>query len=754
MKTRRHAAARLSLRNAVQTIEFLEPRNYLSGVVFQTPGVSTDAATAGISPNFATLFDFNGDGKADLVTANTNNTVSVLLGNGDGTFQTPATTITVGTNPIPLLIADITGDGKPDILTGNDSTISIIPGNGDGTFGAPVTVTGLSSNSAIGVGNFNGDSRPDIVTVNKSASAAANDRVGVLFQNSNGTFTLARMGGITHTGLAAVAVGNFVDGQQDDIAIVDQTDNLVTVILGNGNGTFASPVDYATGSGPTSIVASDFDGDSNLDLVTADSTGQAVSFLKNNGDGTFAAPVDSGVAGTPAGFGPLKVRLTNINGDSKTDLVVLDNGQGAPDATVLLGNGDGTFHTGTTITTSGTNARTSIATGDLNNDGFTDAVVADPTDVTALINVTNQDNEKPTASVPANQATAVPTSTTYDFTVIYTDNTQIDASTLGDTNLTVTGPNGFSQQPTLVSQNVGNAASVTVTYELTFPSGLAASDSGNYTVSSNADSLSTSAVKDAKGNPLAAGAIGTLTLSVNAQQVTPPPQAVAITTLVKKKVTLKPGKSKSYTFSKYFFPAVNGNFFLLVTVTSSNGDTLDVINVNTKSPLSVVAGAKGKPVKFKVVNNTGALDSKDTLTFQLSASPSGATNATPAQYNIQPAFVDLVNQWNGVLPATLPAAGKKLTLTVPVLDNGNVKAKGTVDVTITPILNGVAQTPIVVGEKVSLTNGKTKTLHVKLVVPALASGTYTATLAITPVLGFVDSNPANDTVASTNSTTV
>src|SRR5206468_4010815 len=127
-------------------------------------------------------------------------------------------------------------------------------------------------------------------------------------------FTLARMGGITHTGLAAVAVGNFVDGQQDDIAIVDQTDNLITVILGNGNGTFASPIDYATGSGPTSIVASDFNNDGSLDIVTADSTGQTVSFLKNNGDGTFAAPVDSGVAGTPAGSGPLKVRLTNING--------------------------------------------------------------------------------------------------------------------------------------------------------------------------------------------------------------------------------------------------------------------------------------------------------------------------------------------------------------------------------------------------------------------------------------------------------
>src|SRR5438132_1545961 len=100
MNTRR-TVSRLSLRKAINAIEFLEPRNYLSGVVFQGTGVSTDAATAGISPNFATLFDFNGDGKADLVTANTTDTVSILLGNGDGTFHTPATNIPVGSNPIP-----------------------------------------------------------------------------------------------------------------------------------------------------------------------------------------------------------------------------------------------------------------------------------------------------------------------------------------------------------------------------------------------------------------------------------------------------------------------------------------------------------------------------------------------------------------------------------------------------------------------------------------------------------------------------
>ena len=83
----------------------------------------------------------------------------------------------------------------------------------------------------------------------------------------------------------------------------------MTVLLNNGNGTFAAPIDYNTGSGPTSIVADDFNGDGKIDIVTADSTGGAVSFLANNGNGTFpAAPVNSPVQGTPNGGGPIKVR--------------------------------------------------------------------------------------------------------------------------------------------------------------------------------------------------------------------------------------------------------------------------------------------------------------------------------------------------------------------------------------------------------------------------------------------------------------
>ncbi|HEX4797532.1 MAG TPA: VCBS repeat-containing protein [Humisphaera sp.] len=767
MKKRIQSQRKLStLIKAVTKAEYLEPRAYLSGVVFQTPGVVTNTTAAGISPVFATLFDFNGDGKDDLVVANSaSNSVSVMLSNGDGSFGT-ADTIAVSGAPKPLIVAKVNGDSNFDIVSGNSTNVSVILGNGDGTFQPAVNIAGLSQNDAIGTGDFNGDGRTDIVVVNKNASAAVNDRVGILFQNGDGSFTLTRLTTITHTGLAAVATVDLNNDTHPDIALADQTDSKVTILINNGSGAFAAPVDYSTGSGPTSITAADFNNDSTTDLVTADSTGGAVSFLSNNGSGVFAAPVNSTVQGSPPNGGPLKVRLTNINADSNPDLTVLDGSGSTADATVLLGNGNGKFHTGTTIGNgSAFLSSRSIATGDLNNDGLTDAVVADPNVVTAYLNVTNTDTTAPTASVPATQPAPVAGATTYQFNVTYTDDNQIDAATIGDTNLTVTGPNGFSEQPTLVSQNLGNAASVTALYQITFPGGLSTTDNGVYTVTSDADGSGNIAVKDANGNSVAAGDIGTVTLNLTqippvlhgpnftisavtsknhandvaglrgktvkfqvnnvgdqvatkatltftlyASPTTSPSDvgAIALATITKKRVTIKIGKSKKYSFGKYTFPNVNGDFFLVVGVTADVGETSNSDN-------------------------------------------SGATATT---INIQPPFIDLANEWDGVLPTTLPLVGKSFNLLVPVLNNGNVTAKGTVTLSLVLTSNGVDSPAIIENEKVSISSGKTRKLHFKVVVPTLATGTYSATLTVTPLSGFVDTNSTNDAVVSSNTVTV
>ena len=185
------------------------------------------------------------------------------------------------------------------------------------------------------------------------------------------------------------------------------------------------------------------------------------------------------------------------------------------DATILLGNGDGTFHTGTIISTNG-GTRDAIASGDLNNDGLSDVVVTNSSLVTALLNITNQNTVPPVAALNTSQPAGSESSNVYDFTVTYTDAAQMDASSFGNGNIEVIFPDGSVHAATLVSQNLGNAASVQVVYQIAFASNLTTADNGAYQVGVNANS-----VKDAAGLPVAFGYIGTLNLVVT-PSTTPP----------------------------------------------------------------------------------------------------------------------------------------------------------------------------------------------------------------------------------------
>ena len=522
------------LRPAVATVvEMLEARAYLTGVVLGTP-INTATAPLGLSPVFVNMADFNGDHKGDLFVANSNNTVSVLTGNGDGTFQTPVN-IPVSGSPLPLATGMLTSSGHLDIVAGTSGSpgdVSIILGNGNGTFQAANNIPALANNQAIAIADFNNDGNNDIITVSGSATPTNNAEV-ILGNGAGGELQTATPFSLPFGNVAAVGVGDFNGDGNQDIAVVNEVNNSVSILFGNGNGAFQAPQTYATGPTPTSIIISNFrnrtlsNGKPELDIVTADSTGGEVSFLGNNGDGTFAAAVNSGVSGSATGGGPLKVRLTDFNGDGTPDLLVLDSAGSSADATVLLGNGDGTFHTGALIATHGS-TRTSIAAGDLNGDGLTDAVVANSGQLTSLLNITNQDTSAPTAVVNSTQVAASSLNSTYNFTVTYSDAQQIDAATIATGNLVVTAPAGVTfpggattETATLVSRNLGNAATVQATYQISFGSNLTSADNGAYSVAINANS-----VKNANGTPVPAGTIGSFTLSVQNVDVTPPTAAV------------------------------------------------------------------------------------------------------------------------------------------------------------------------------------------------------------------------------------
>jgi hypothetical protein len=310
----------------------------------------------GKNPVSVAMGDFNGDGNEDVVTANSyGDNVSILLGNGDGTFRPPVD-YAVQVFPTSVTVGDFNGDGKLDLAVSNDcggdkncegrGTVSILLGNGDGTFQPRMDYgVGGYHPSSVAVGDFNGDHKLDLAIANfcgeDSTCEQGPDNVSILLGNGDGTFQ-SPMKSIVGTSPDSVAVADFNGDGKLDLAVANNGDNTVSILLGKGDGTFRRQVDYTTGPGVSSVAVGDFNGDGKVDLAVADSAGgdaqnSGVSVLLGNGDGTFQQYVDYAT-----GDDPLSVAVADLNDDGKQDLV-LANYFGNT-VSVLLGNGDGTFN--------------------------------------------------------------------------------------------------------------------------------------------------------------------------------------------------------------------------------------------------------------------------------------------------------------------------------------------------------------------------------------------------------------------------
>jgi dienelactone hydrolase len=332
------------------------------------------------------LGDFNRDGKLDMAVADASgSTVSILLGNGDGTFQPPVNYSTGAATA--LAIGDLNGDGKLDLAVANQNgTVSILLGNGDGTF-LPATDLSVGSNlEAVAVGDFNSDGKLDLAVADY-----ATGEVLVLLGNGNGTFqTPVSYSTGPASNPLSLAVADFnADGKLDLVVLVvgkstcsSSTCGTLSVLLGNGNGTFQAAVNYAAGGEPTSIAVGDFNGDGKLDLAVTDISAQTLNILLGNGNGTFQAPVSYGTGLAD----PVWVDLGDLNGDGKLDLAVLNIG--GSDVSVLLGNGNGTFQAAVNYSLppfSTGLAAGAVGIGDFNGDGKLDVAVAPPGSSTASV---------------------------------------------------------------------------------------------------------------------------------------------------------------------------------------------------------------------------------------------------------------------------------------------------------------------------------------------------------------------------------
>jgi hypothetical protein len=290
--------------------------------------VSYQVGPLGAFPQAVTVGDFNQDGNLDLAVVEIS-TLTVLLGHGDGTFGTAANFSCVAC--FGVATADFNGDGILDVATAggdvNSGCLEIFLGNGDGTFKPGVLYPVQADPLAIAVGDFNGDHKVDVVVGN-----ILSDSISVLIGNGDGTFQSAVNYSLGGDSVEGIVVGDFNDDQKLDIAIASVA-GLVGILLGNGDGTFGSVVWYLTGSAPFAITIGDFNHDGKLDVATAGAE-PSVSVLLGNGDGTLQPMRNYPIPGAQS------ITSADLNGDGELDLVTGDNL--ANSVSVLLNTG-GTF---------------------------------------------------------------------------------------------------------------------------------------------------------------------------------------------------------------------------------------------------------------------------------------------------------------------------------------------------------------------------------------------------------------------------
>jgi uncharacterized protein (TIGR03437 family) len=334
--------------------------------------------TVGVAPISVASGDFNGDGIPDLATANAaTNNVTVLLGNGSGGFTpAPGSPFAVGTYPGFVVVGDFNKDGHLDLATAienSNNNITVLLGNGAGGFaaaaGSPIAV-GLHPQS-LAVADFNGDGIQDLVSIN-----SLSDSVTILLGTGSGGFTPATGSPFTLLSAAvSVAVGDFNKDGHLDLAMAAGQGGI-TILLGNGAGAFSpapgSP--YAAGLNAGSVVVADFNGDGIQDVAATNSNGSSnnVTVLLGSGGGAFKV-----AAGSPFAVGtiPSSVAAGDFNGDGFKDLAVTIFGSN--NVTILLGNGAGGFTAATNTFAVGSNPE-SIVTADFNADGVPDLATANP----------------------------------------------------------------------------------------------------------------------------------------------------------------------------------------------------------------------------------------------------------------------------------------------------------------------------------------------------------------------------------------
>ncbi len=601
-----------------------------------TLAFATSTIPTGLNPGGLVVADFNNDGKADLAVLNRNETdpscysiggpgtISILLGNGDGTFSNKSTLCLVADPEYGLVVGpqllagDFNGDGNTDLVLslkidqlGDYWLFEVFLGNGDGTFASPglILLDSLNTIETVVVGDFTGDGKLDLVVPgypDEGPFPVIQDFLG----DGGGTFSYGpafNLSGFAYNG--SLVTGDFNNDGILDLAL--SGGSQLTILLGNGDGTFtpvASQPDVNPGSG--SMIVGDFNGDGILDLITPDAV------LFGNGDGTFT----QGPALLPCD----PVAAANFNGDGKLDLVC----SGANIISILLGNGDGTFQTGFIDAVDAPNA---VGVADFNGDGRLDLAVTDSSDNTVSILLQKPARNRATATMASGQNPVYVTQP-----VTYT-------AVVWASPITPTGSVTFKQSATVLGTVplANGQASFTTTFASagTFPIVASYSGDQNYpakysrAVKQFVDKYASYSAVFSAPNPSVQGQAVTLTCNVASEALTQPTGTV----------TFKNGAASLGTV-----PLVNGS--ALLTKTNLPAGTLsitatydgDSLNSKVTSPMlsQVVSQAittttvtsspnpsvVGQNVKFKATVESQTVRPVGTVTFTAGTTTLGSVN--------------------------------------------------------------------------------------------------------------------------------
>ncbi|WP_224240316.1 beta strand repeat-containing protein [Hyalangium gracile] len=327
--------------------------------------------TGAVSARGVTVVDMNKDGKLDVLTANrSSNKVSLLLGDGTGSFLLSPSSPTVGTSPSFIAAGDVDRDGNMDAVVTNNNTstpsLSVLLGDGNG--GLTKVATDLSNSAvprSVSLADFNGDGALDLLT---SGSA-----VYLRLNNGSGGFLASTAFTVGGTSQYAVVADFNQDGRPDVASANASSGSTVGVLLGNGAGGLVTPAKVqGLGGNGVALAAADFDRDGKVDLAvtTSAATGYEVKVLKGRGDGTFEGTLLAALPFTSPSQTPDWLTVGDVDGDGRLDIVTVVLNSDA----ILVWRGDGAGGFSGPMVLGASDQTQSVALADVNSDGLTDII--------------------------------------------------------------------------------------------------------------------------------------------------------------------------------------------------------------------------------------------------------------------------------------------------------------------------------------------------------------------------------------------